>query len=507
MNIQKADSTISKVPAQQQEEGQGAGEGLAALRKRIGHDLRCLSYPNQQWVVDLPGQPAKTLDCAVVGGGQFGQAIAFGLKRERVDRVTVFDRNPPGLAGPWMTFARMNMLRTPKDLTGPDLGIGSLTFRAWYEAQHGAAGWDALDRIPRPVWQGYLNWHRDVTGIHVESNANVIAIEPVQLDRHTAFKLTVNQNGKTYDVLARTVVLSSGAEGSGARVVPSFIQNSLPRSLYAHSNDDIDFHALKGKRIGILGAGAAAFDNAATALEHGAAEASLCFRRPILPQANPRRWMEFSGYLAHYIDLPDAAKWAYMHQLYDISQPPPEPTFKRAIALPGFRLQAGTPWDAVEATPAGTVRVRSGKRMLEFDFIIASTGMEVDLTLRPELHHIAPCVALWGDRYTPPAELAKPLLAKFPYLGRNCEFQEKTPGSAPWASKIFTITRGATLSAGPSAASNSNMKYTAPRLIQGVTRALFLDAQQSYFDRFISHSHHELPDELVAQVGGAKVAV
>jgi hypothetical protein len=51
------------------------------------------------------------------------------------------------------------------------------------------------------------------------------------------------------------------------------------------------------------------------------------------------------------------------------------------------------------------------------------------------------------------------------------------------------------------------MKYTAPRLIQGVTRALFLDAQQSYFDRFISHSHHELPDELVAQVGGAKVAV
>src|SRR6202022_5012824 len=113
MDIQcKAGSTISKIPAQQQEEGQDEGEGLATLRKRIGHDLRCLSYPNQQWVVDLPGQPAKMLDCAVVGGGQFGQAIAFGLKRERVDRVTVFDRNPTGLAGPWMTFARMNMLRT-----------------------------------------------------------------------------------------------------------------------------------------------------------------------------------------------------------------------------------------------------------------------------------------------------------------------------------------------------------------------------------------------------------
>jgi hypothetical protein len=153
------------------------------------------------------------------------------------------------------------------------------------------------------------------------------------------------------------------------------------------------------------------------------------------------------------------------------------------------------------------VLVRSGQRLLEFDFIIASTGLEVDLTLRPELHRIAPYVALWGERYAPPAELSKPLLAKFPYLGRYCEFQEKTPGSAPWASKLFTITRGATLSAGPSSASNSNMKYTAPRLIQGVTRALFLDAQEAYFERFISHSHHELPDELVARVGGAKVAV
>jgi cation diffusion facilitator CzcD-associated flavoprotein CzcO len=507
MDIQrKVDSMISNAPAPSREEGREQGEGLAALRKRIEHDLQCLSYPDLPWVVDLPGQPDGTLDCAVVGGGQFGQAIAFGLKRERVDRVTVFDRNPPGLAGPWMTFARMNMLRTPKDLTGPDLGVGSLTFRAWYEAQHGAAGWAALDRIPRPVWQGFLNWHRDVTGIHVESNAHVVAIEPVKLGENTIFKLSLNQNGATREVLARTVVLSSGAEGSGKRVMPSFIRDALPSHLYAHSNDEIDFSALKGKRVGILGAGAAAFDNAATALERGATEASLCFRRAALPQSNPRRWMEFSGYLAHYIDLPDAHKWAYMQRLYDISQPPPEPTFKRAMALPGFRLQAATPWDAVEATPAGTVLVRSGERTLEFDFVIVSTGMEVDLTLRPELAQIASQVALWGERYTPPAELAKPLLAKFPYLGRYCEFQEKTPGSAPWVSKIFTITRGATLTAGPSAASNSNMKYTAPRLIQGVTRALFLDAQKSYFDHFITQSHHELPDDLVAQVDGAKAA-
>ncbi len=485
-------------------ESAGAPEGLAALRLRIERDLKALSYPDKPWVVDLPQQPLGTLDCAVVGGGQFGQAVAFGLKRERVDHVTVFDRNPPGLAGPWMTFARMSMLRTPKDLTGPDLGIGGLTFRAWYEAQHGVQGYDALFRITRPDWQGYLNWHRDVTGIHVEPEADVVAIEPVGQDGSPLFALTVRQRGREYSVMARTVVIASGAEGSGTRVVPAVIRDALPRSLYAHSNDEIDFSQLAGKRIGILGAGASAFDNAAAALEAGVAEAHVCLRRSELPRSNPRRWMEFAGYLAHYPELSDSAKWTYMHRLYDIGQPPPEPTFKRAISLPGFHLQPSTPWDSVEATPQGTVRVTSGSRTLEFDFVIASTGMVVDMRQRPELAGIAGAVRLWGDAYVPPQELADARLARFPYLGRYCEFIEKSPGSAPWAGHLFTITRGATLSMGPSAASNSNMKYTAPRIISGVTRALFLDGEGEYRRRFEAHDHDELKPQLVRELAATE---
>jgi cation diffusion facilitator CzcD-associated flavoprotein CzcO len=37
-----------------------------------------------------------------------------------------------------------------------------------------------------------------------------------------------------------------------------------------HSADDIDFVTLKGKRVGMLGMGASAFDNAGEALEAGA---------------------------------------------------------------------------------------------------------------------------------------------------------------------------------------------------------------------------------------------
>ncbi len=140
-------------------------------------------------------------------------------------------------------------------------------------------------------------------------------------------------------------------------------------------------------------------------------------------------------------------------------------------------------------TPKGTMR---------FDFVIAATGIAVDLHMRPEFAGLLPAMALWGDRYQPPAHLEDSRLAGFPYLGRYCELQEKTPGAAPWADRVFTITRGATLSMGPSAASNSNMKYTAPRIIAGVGRQLFLDGRQAYYERFASTAHDELDRKKVA---------
>ena len=58
-----------------------------------------------------------------------------------------------GREGPWTTFARMDILRSPKHLTGPDLGSASLTYRAWHEAKFGARALAAAaqDR-PRLEW-------------------------------------------------------------------------------------------------------------------------------------------------------------------------------------------------------------------------------------------------------------------------------------------------------------------------------------------------------------------
>ncbi|MCG0041217.1 FAD-dependent oxidoreductase, partial [Escherichia coli] len=76
----------------------------------------------------------------------------LGLLRERVANILVLDENRSGSEGPWETYARMITLRTPKNLTSIDLGMPSLTFQAWWEAQFGSEGWEALDKIPRGDW-------------------------------------------------------------------------------------------------------------------------------------------------------------------------------------------------------------------------------------------------------------------------------------------------------------------------------------------------------------------
>jgi cation diffusion facilitator CzcD-associated flavoprotein CzcO len=348
----------------------------------------------------------------------------------------------------------------------------------------------------------YLRWYRAVLKLDVSNQATLRRIEPLA---NALFRLTFDIAGKTTTAHARTVVLATGAEGSGARFVPALIADHLPRALYAHTNDAIDLSALRGKRIGILGAGASAFDAAAAALESGAAEARLFFRRKDLPLQNPRRWMEFSGFLAHYPELPDAQRWAYMHRLYDISQPPPAPTFQRATSLPGFAMHPGTPWRRVSSPDGKTVMVETASgATFQFDFVIAATGMVVDLALRPELADIAPEIALWADRYHAPAAMADERLDRFPYLGRYCDFQEKVPGRAPWLGRVFSITRGSTMSMGPSAASNSNMKYTAPRIIAGVARALFLDQAPAFYQAFAGSEHNELDSSNVQAARAAR---
>ncbi|HEX3983158.1 MAG TPA: NAD(P)/FAD-dependent oxidoreductase, partial [Acidisoma sp.] len=271
---------------------------LAELEARVRADLACLDYPASPWVAPQVLGDAPVLDVLIIGAGQGGLATAFGLLREKVTNILVVDQAPRGGEGVWTTFARMLTLRTPKHVSGPDLGIGSLTPRAWYEACFGKDAWDALGKFPREVWQAYLDWYRQVLGLPVRNETGIVALEETG-----PYLAATTDKGDV--LLARKIVLATGIAGSGAWLIPDFIEKNLPRNRYAHTSEPIDFARLSGKRVGVLGAGASAFDNAATALEAGAARVQLCVRRPLLPRVNPYRWMEQAGFLGQFAELPD----------------------------------------------------------------------------------------------------------------------------------------------------------------------------------------------------------
>ena len=456
-----------------------AALGLDELVRRVEHDLLLLDYPRRPWVAPQrspSGEPVY--DVAIVGGGQSGLTAAFGLLRERLGNLLVLDQNPLDRAGPWLNFARMRTLRTPKYLTGPDLGIPSLTPRAWYEAQFGVGSWEALGLLPKELWASYLAWYRETLRIPVEPETTVGALQ--YDDKARQFLLPCAGPRGTRALRARRVVLATGIDGSGEWRVPRSIKEALPARLYAHTRDAIDFEALRGQRIAVLGAGASAFDNASCALELGAREVHLFFRRPQLVNVNAYRWAEFVGFLKHHADLPDAEKWRFILQILRMGQLPPKDTLARAQEHAGFHLHAGASWKSLR-TQGDTVLIETETERYEVDFVIVATGCVTDLAARPELVHFESQIARWADRYTPPAEETHEDLLRHQYLGTGFEFSERNPGEAPYLAHLYNYTFGGLLSMGFGGASISGLKYSAARLVAGITRSLFIEDSAAHF--------------------------
>lgn len=472
-------------------------DGLAALEARVAKDLEIIAYPDTEWVPERPGPDGRpALDVLVVGGGQGGLAVAHALKRSRVKRLRVVDRSPEGLEGPWLTYARMATLRSPKEVNGPDLDIPSLAFRSWFVAQRGEEAWAALGKIAKEDWAAYLLWLRRVLAVGIENGVEVEAISPdpsglisVRL-RHLAA-------GRLEQVFARKVVVATGIEASGRWWSPPVVEG-LDRRCWAHTSEDIDFAALAGRRVAVLGAGASAFDNAATALEAGAAEVAVYCRRADLQRVQPFKWLSFPGFLGHFGDLDDAWRWRFMNYLLTMREAFPRETWERAARHANFRLETGAGWQRCE--PAGdAVRITTPRGTFEADFLILGTGFDIDLSLRREMAAIAPVAALWADRYSPPAEEENQRLSRFPYLDPTYAFTEREEGTAPWLRHVRLFTYGSTLSFGPSGSSINAMKFAVPRLVSGIVRDLFAEDIGRHWERLRAY---DLPEFLLPGEAG-----
>ncbi len=456
---------------------------LADLDTRIAHDLACLGLPATDWTRPRVHPDGHVYDVVIVGAGQSGLGAAFGLLRERISNILVIDENAEGYEGPWDTYARMVTLRTPKQLISIDLGVPSLTWRAFWEAQHGAEGWEKVDKIPRRDWMDYLRWYRRVLNLPVRNRARLARIEPLE----GLFRLHLAGGAP---LLARKVVLATGIQGGGEWHVPPLVRDKLPRRLYAHTSEAVDFAALRGKRIAILGGGASAFDNAQHALGEGVAEAHVFVRRKTLPTVNPIRFMEKAGLVPRFASLDDADKYRMMASFLDRNQPPTNDTFERAAAWPGFALHLGAPWLDVAETAEG-VAVTTPQGTATYDFLILSTGLVTDPKLRPELSDVADKIALWRDRFAPEPGTANPLIDAHPYLGPGFELTPRVPADAPLVHGLFAFNYSGLISLGLSASALSGLRYAIPRLVTGVADQLFLDDKEAMMADYLAYAEPE----------------
>ena len=255
--------------------------GLVQLEARLREELRYLDLPAKTWM-PAHGLGDNHHDVVIIGGGMAGLTLHAALGFMGVS-ACIFDASPADLEGPWGTTARMETLRSPKQLTGPALGIPSLTFQAWYVAQFGESSWEKLNKIPRLQWLEYLNWYKRVLAIKVNNQHTLLSIDASKAD-WVALQIRT-PHGDTETHYARRLVLATGRDGLGGPSVPA-VAHSLPKTYWAHSSDTNDYALLKDKRVGVIGGGASAMDSAATALEAGAEQVSVLVRRPDFPRVN-----------------------------------------------------------------------------------------------------------------------------------------------------------------------------------------------------------------------------
>lgn len=459
---------------------------LSTLEAQLRQDLEFLELPAKSWVPPHSYQGNAVRDVVVIGAGMCGLAATAKLVLSGIDNVVAYDAAPAGREGPWVTFARMETLRSPKSLHGPALGLPQLTFRAWFTAQWGNEAWQALDKIPKDQWMDYLIWYRKVLDLPVRNNVRITAITPQ--DNLIALDLAGAESGRIY---TRRLVLATGRSGLGGFAVPDFLQH-IDRKYWAHSADDIDFAALQGKRLAVIGAGASSMDNAATALEQGVGAVDMLIRRKQMPRINKMTGIGSQGVVHGMHQLPDAWKWKFVDYTAATQTPPPRSSTLRVSRHSNARFLLDCGIVAVKQESDGLL-IDTTQGPLRYDYLIAATGFSNNFDGRPEFAALAPHIRNWADgRYRPEMGTPRQNMLEAPDLGPAFEFRERLPGSCPLLAHIHCFNDAAMLTHGKVSGDIPAVSAGAERLVRGIAASLFAEDVASHFDNLMAYDIPEL---------------
>ena len=371
-----------------------------------------------------------------------------------------------------------------------------------FRSSRGLERYGKLEKITCAEWQDYMLWLRRVLKIPVQSSTRMTLLEP----EGKLFKLTVEHEGKTKAMYTRRVVLATGPYSAGGPNIPEqVIKGGIPKSHYAHVTEVFDFDILKGKRVACVGAGASAFDNSGSALDHGAKSVIQLIRRPKIPRLAMIRWTDWSGFLHTFADLPDADKWRLQLQVQKNPSPPPLTALRRVEKYSNFEVHFSSPLLSTKMK-GNEIVIETPKGIHTVDFLLLGTGYTFDIANNcPPLAKIGKQIALWRDRYTPPDGSGSERFRNSPYLGRFYEFTEKVPGTAPYLGHIFNFNQSATLSMGPTGRV-SGIRYGARRLQMGITGSFIREDVDYHLSTALAFDNSEIEGHPWAEEGRKKKA-
>jgi FAD-dependent urate hydroxylase len=459
---------------------------LEALATQLTTEMDATEAFGRIWA-DAPQTAASgtpRYNVVICGAGMSGLAIAFGLKRRGIEGVLVIDKAEKGREGPWIGCARMKTLRSPKYLAGPDFGLPSLTPRAWFEAVYGNDAYESLDKMSRQDWMAYLDWYRGVTQPHVANETSLAGIA----HKDGWLRLDLEAQGEVRQIECRRLILATGIDGGGAPLIPDIVR-TLPKDYWTHSAEVADDSHLKDRDVAILGSATSSFDWAVTALEKGARSVTMIGRSRNFGRTEVLAWTNFPGFLGHFPELPDLKKWRYIKLYNAFKIPPTQDQFDRAVTNPRFKMALGHKVRSISLQD-GRVVIDSEGGTVTADHLLLGTGYTIDFARRPELKAIAPQVAFWGDRFTPPEGEGSAEIAAHPYLGRGFELTPKDAQTHDWLSRVHLFNCSAIASLGPISNGVTGMKFGLPRIVDAVAGSLFHEAADQFLSDLEAYREH-----------------
>jgi cation diffusion facilitator CzcD-associated flavoprotein CzcO len=227
-------------------------------------------------------------------------------------------------------------------------------------------------------------------------------------------------------------------------------------------------------------------------LEAGCAELRMLVRRPDLPRINKLTGIGSAGFTNGYREMDDAWRWRTMYYSDDTGPPSPRNSTLRVSRHRNAFFHLGSGIEAVSLCDTEiAVRTTRGKTFTA-DFIILGTGFTVETSARPEIADYADKVATWGDRYTPPPELASAELAASPWLGPHFQFTEKRPGDAPFLADIHCFNHAASLSIGKVAGDIPAISVGAAWLADGIAAEFYNRDIEAHWQTLLDFDKPEL---------------